>query len=203
VPTLVIAALLVLAFVPSAFGASQRSFKETFGSVAQPNFGSVRALSVDRETGDILVADKSTETLSRFHADGAPAPFAALGTNVISETPAGHIQITPFFPIQIAVDETGGPTDGDIYLTQSNLVDVFGASGLYLGQLTKAGSREFAGTVDGVTVGPEGAVYVNNGSVISKFLPSASPVVNADLVANFEMTHGTHGVELRNLAAGR
>jgi hypothetical protein len=39
---LVIAALLALVFVPSAFALSQRPFKEAFGSTAQPTFTNPR-----------------------------------------------------------------------------------------------------------------------------------------------------------------
>ena len=61
-------ALLALVFVPSAFAASQRPFKETFGSAAQPSFGRIPAIAVEQGSGDVLVADSEAGTVSRFHA---------------------------------------------------------------------------------------------------------------------------------------
>jgi Tol biopolymer transport system component len=204
-----------LALAPRASALSlQRPFKETFGSAAQPIFGDLTAIAVERRTGDVLVADEFTDTLSRFHADGTPAPFTALGTNVIDgaeangepcpeepascdETPQGGIEVQRTEEMQIAVDESGGPTDGDIYLTQpqievngerTGLVDIFAADGHYLGQLTQAGQRTLPiGEVKGVAVDSSGAVYLVDGErSVSKFVPRANPATNDDFTATFE-----------------
>jgi hypothetical protein len=194
---------------PSATTLSQRPFKETFGSAAQPSLEHATWVAVDKGAGDVLVADKSTDTLSRFHADGTPAPFTALGTNVIDgkeangkpcaeeptscdQTPQNGIEIGNPESGGIAIDESEGPTDGDIYVAQpsSKLVDIFAADGSYLGQLNEDGLREFGGEVEGVAVDASGAVYVSSGSTISKFVPTANPVVNTDLKADFELPGG-------------
>jgi Tol biopolymer transport system component len=221
----VIAALLALVFVSSAGALTQRPFKETFGSAAQPSFEWSRSVAIDKGSGDVLVGDSGTiasgflATLSRFHADGTPAPFAALGTNVIdgmeangkpcAEEPASCDQ-TPQNKVefgeqssQLAIDESGGPTDGDIYLSQpaSQLVDIFSADGEYLGQLTKAGLNNFPGGVDGVAVDETGAVYVSAGG-ISKFVPSANPPVNTDLVSVFPLAEGDTATNVLAIGAG-
>ena len=204
-------ALLALVFVPSASALTQRPFKETFGSAAQPSFEWTTAMGVEKDSGNILVGERATG-LMRYHADGTPAPFATLGTNVIdgkeangrpcAEEPASCDQ-TPQNGIkvdstndQIAIDESGGPNDGNIYLAQpqSNLVDIFSAGGKYLGQLTKAGLNNFPGGVSGVAIDETGAIYVSGGRSINKFVPSANPPVNTDFAEVFTLSDSLAGV---------
>jgi len=214
-----IVALLALIFVPSASALTQRPFKETFGSAEQPSFGWVSTMAVEKDSGNVIVGERfgspttgSVPALIRYHADGTPAPFAALGTNFIdgreangkpcAEEPASCDQ-TPQNELdlgnvtsQIAIDESGGPTDGNIYLSQSgtlgqpatSFVDIFSAGGEYLGQLAKAGVANFDGQVTGVAVDETGAVYVSAGEVIYKYAPSGDLPVNTDLTDTFELS---------------
>jgi hypothetical protein len=181
-------------FLLSATTASAAfKFKGTFGSAAQPSFEAPAALAVDLASGDLLVVDVEAKTLSRFNPDGSPDEFTALSTNVIdgSETPEGEFTFDSNpRDVQVAVDNSGGPTDGDIYVTQraTQLVDIFDEDGSYLGQLTASSEGAFEIPV-GVTVDPAGAVYVsefNTGSgKIHKYVPAANPPVNGDNTANF------------------
>jgi hypothetical protein len=219
-------ALVVLAFVGSKADAKQTHlFKGSFGSVAQPTFQWANGLAVDKATGDLLVIDTEAKTVLRFKADGTPDNFPALGTNVIDAKGGGKCATVPadcdqtpqngfsFTPIageqQVAIDNSGTATDGNIYVTQGqqaagNLVDIFAADGEYLGQLTAAGATKF-GTVGfplspcGVAVDDTGNVYLGGGydSKIYKFDPAANPPVNADIAATFPTTE-----PVCNLAAG-
>jgi hypothetical protein len=152
----------------------------------------------------------------RFHADGTPAPFAALGTNRIDgegsgtcaypptpspacdKTPLGNISVLGS-SLQIAVDESSGPTGGDIYITQKefspnafNGVVIFSTDGKYLGSLT-AGKGGTATAVGGVGVDATGAVYISgkwgtgNAAIagVSKYVPSSNPPRNFDSIATF------------------
>jgi len=205
-----LAALLALVFVPSASALTQRPFKEAFGSAAQPSFEWASTVAVEKDSGNVLVGDRFVKELKRYHADGTPAPFAALGTNVIDgkeangkpcaeepascdQTPQNELDLN-FESSQIAIDESGGPTDGNIYLAQpeDNLVDIFSAGGEFLGQLTKAGLTNFPGGVSGVAVDETGAVYVSAGAIV-KFVPSANPPVNTDLAITFVLSRGLAG----------
>lgn len=207
--------LLVACLSPaSALAVEGHVFKETFGSAAQPTFAEAAGLTVDSSTGDLLVADESADTISRYHSDGTPASFAALGTNVIDgkagpdETPQKDLHISGWLTTQIAIDNSGGPTDGDIYITdfdKSRVVNIFAPDGHYLGQLSEAklgpkaegAFAPFGGPIEGGHTGPAGVavdsagvVYVSDykGQVIGevhKFVPSGTQVVNADNVANF------------------
>lgn len=187
---LVLSAVLLLG--PSAASAaSTHFFKEVFGGVAQPSFAIPEGLAVDQSTGDVLVIDDGVGTISRYNPDGTSADFSALAGNVIDgrgsgdETPQDGLVFSGPSIGQVAVDNSGGATDGDIYVTQGQAVDVFGSDGKYLGQLTGSSEGLF-GYACGVGVDASGTVYVGdyNGSV-HKFVPSTNPPVDADNVANF------------------
>ncbi len=186
-------ALIGLLLASPASAAKVRLFEETFGSAAQPSFSIAEGLAVDPASGDLLVIDAGTSTLSRFNPDGTPANFSALGTNTIDgigpgdETPQGGLGFGGPSEVQVAVDDSGTATDGNIYLTQSfaNVLDVFAPSGAYLGQLSAAGATPF-GFLCGVAVGPGGALYVGDYSNgVHKFAPSANPPLATDHTATF------------------
>jgi hypothetical protein len=170
-----VATSLVSAMPGYASAAAIRPAKGTFGSAAQPAFAEPAAMAVDRSTGDLLVIDARAGTVSRYHSDGTPADFSALGINVIDgagpgdETPQGRFVFAAATEVQVAVDDSGGVTDGDIYVTDAfnGVVDVFESTGSYLGQLS-------AGYPCGVAVGPGGDVYVGDfNGFVRKFVPSA------------------------------
>ncbi len=189
---------LVLAFAaPQASALKFHAFKEVFGSAAQPSF-EARAIAIDQSTGDVLVMDKTdeTSTVKRFNADGTPDNFSALGTNVIDgqggpdTTPQNGLEFGGVSESQIAVDNSGTTTDGNIYVTQGfpNLINVFSSTGAYLGQLTAAGATDFSESC-GVAVDSAGAVYVGDSSAgIHKFVPAANPPLNADHTSTFTTT---------------
>ncbi|HET6571908.1 MAG TPA: hypothetical protein VFG58_10530, partial [Solirubrobacterales bacterium] len=187
-----VAALLVV--VGSASASKFHGFKELFGSAAQPTFTTPRAIAVDQSTGDVLVMDAgSPPSIKRYNPDGTAADFSALSSNAIDgqggadETPQAGLSFASASESQIAVDNSGTATDGDIYVTQGfpNLINVFASTGAYLGQLTASSEGSFSEAC-GVAVDPSGAVYVGDYSGgIHKFVPAANPPVNADNSANF------------------
>jgi hypothetical protein len=191
---LLFALLLLACLAPaSALAALSHPSLGAFGSANQPSFGNAEGLAVDQSSGDLLVIDAQAGTVSRYNPDGTPADFSALGTNAIDgkggadETPQAGLSFSGAKEVQVAVDNSGGATDGDIYLTQSGalLIDIFGEDGSYLGQLTAAGLTPF-GEACGVGVDSAGAVYVGDyNGVVHKFVPSANPPVNSDSTANF------------------
>ncbi len=197
---LAFAAALLASF---AFGASPAAasrvhlFKETLGSVSHSALVEGRGAAIDQSTGDFLVLDAGVPpSIKRFKPDGTPDDFSALGTNAIDgkegpdATPQNDLDFALPGESQIAVDNSGGLTDGDIYVTQSfpNLVDVFSKTGAYLGQLSRAGSSSFSEAC-GVAVDSSGAVYVGDDTGgIDKFVPSANPPLNSDNTASFHTT---------------
>jgi hypothetical protein len=207
-PLSVFAAILAaMALIAASAGATKTHlFKEVFGSAAQPSFGLPQGIAVDQPTGDVLILEsRGTPSIKRYHADGTPANFPALGTNVIDgtgagdETPQNGLVFGPGYESQIAVDNSGGATDGDIYVTQRspNVINIFASTGAYLGQLSAAGVTGFSQAC-GVAVDSSGAVYVGDSSAgIHKFVAAANPPVNADNTATF-----TTATEPCALAAG-
>jgi hypothetical protein len=209
-------ALLTLALIAAPASASKTRFlQETFGSAEQPSFGKVAAMAVDPASGDLLVVDSEADTLSRYHEDGTPSAFSALGTHVIDgangpgdkacaeepascdETPQHGLDFVNFTDEeQVAIDDSGGVTDGNIYVTQSDpvpAVDIFAADGSYLGQLTHSGPTPFSNRICGVAVDEAGTVYVVDpppGTRLSKFAPSANPPVNSDLAGKLIFVTG-------------
>ena len=212
------AALLVLLLVPALASAAppEHPFLEIFGSASQPAFGAGNAngMAVDQSTGDLLVIDSGTGTLSRWNPDGTadnfsctPDPNCTVSGNEIT-----GLSFSSAVEVQVAVDNSGGATDGNIYVAggaSSNLVDIFGKDGTHLGQLTKykegpnppSGPLTGFGYACGVAVDPSGNVYVGDaeGGVnpgVHKYHPSGSVPANGDNTLNFS------AVEPCTLAAG-
>lgn len=138
------AALLLLALgCASASAAQTHVFIETFGSAAEPTFSGASSAVVDQASGDILVIESASDRISRYHSDGTPSNFSALGSNFIDgagpgadETPQGALGFDNFANLfsEVAVDnscalhnpplsgpacEAFDPAAGDIYVTQN------------------------------------------------------------------------------------
>ncbi|HEU4906971.1 MAG TPA: hypothetical protein VFT19_12770 [Solirubrobacterales bacterium] len=197
------AAVAVLALVVgSASGATTRFLVEVFGSSAQPTFPGDRGMAVDQASGELYVLESSADEIRRYNSDGTPSNFGALGSNAIDgegaedETPEGSLD----FPSsrtesQIAIDESGGETDGNIYVTERgrDQVSIFSSEGVYLGELNAFETGSFNEPL-GVAVDPSGNVYVGDFSsadLVHKYEPAANPPVNADNVASFATLAGT------------
>ena len=193
----ILTALVVV--VAPASATKTHLLKETFGSAAQPTFTTPRGIAIDQSSGDVLVMDAgSPASIKRYNPDGTADNFSALGANVIDGqggadlTPQNGLGFSSSGESQIAVDNSGGATDGNIYVTQSfpSLINIFSNAGAYLGQLTAAGATNFSEAC-GVTVDSAGVVYVGDfGAGIEKFVPAANPPVNADHTATFTTTAG-------------
>jgi hypothetical protein len=200
--------VIVVAFtllISSGAGAAtpERFLKETFGGAAQPSFANAQGLAIDDSDGDVLVMDQAAGSISRFKPNGEPAAFESLGTNVISEA-GGHSLAFGFeTEAQIAVDNSGTATDGNIYVTDwsdpaAHVIDIFDRAGKYLGDLSEAGGTPF-NKACGVTVDPTGAVYVGDFSGgIAKYIPTSQNPTDAD----FDSSFAPAAAETCQLAAG-
>lgn len=190
--TLLAAAVLAVATSQSS-AAPVFGLKEIFGGSAKPTFANATSLAVDQSTGDLLVVDQGAGTVSRYKSDGEPHDFSALGTNVISATPDGPLSFGVAEETQIAVDNSGTATAGDIYVTPTapNVIDIFAStgasSGEFLGQLTEGGSGPFVEAC-GVASDDAGDVYVGDFKQkegILKFVPTGNPPSNSDFSSAF------------------
>jgi hypothetical protein len=216
-PIFAAALLMAMVLVPASASARQTHLQlGNLGSAAEPVFPNAGAssLAVEQSTGDLVVIDSKAATVSRYHSDGTPHNFSALGTNVIDAKGGGKCATVPadcdqtpqnqfvfgVFPgeEQIAIDESAGATAGNIYVTQGaqaagNLIDVFASTGKYLGQITAAGTAAFGSLASfpfspcGVAVDGSGNLFVGAGydNKIYKFVPTANPPLNSDHTATF------------------
>lgn len=212
-----LAVLAVACLAPAQASAGGHNFLGTFceptgigTAPCSPNFSVPAGMAVDQSSGDVLVIDVANQTVSRFKPNGEPDPFSALGTNVIDgkgtqpctppsvecdATPQGEILKNIGEPngvkeLQVAIDESGDATDGDIYVTDpgNHVLDVFAPSGTYLGQLTEfkegplaEGASKPLGEPCGVAVDDTGDVYVGDFSsedLIHKYSPAGANVAN-------------------------
>ncbi len=196
-------AISALALLMPAGASAQQAhlFQEEIG----PSFSGLSAIAIDQANGDILATSSGSNAITRLHSDGTPAPFSALGTNILDakggsecptvptdcdRTPQNGFHFGTFRnEPQIAVDNSGTVTDGDIYVPDASghLLNVFARSGKYLGQVTGAGATPLP-FVSGVAVDPSGNLYLSSvsGGKIFKYHPSANPPLNADAVATIE-----------------
>lgn len=149
-------------------------------------------------------------TITRYNADGTPAPFSALGSNQIDgrggadkvEPGAEGLRFGVPRRAQVAVDESGGATNGDIYVSQNfdHAVDIFGPSGAFLGRVsefeegpTGSGPLKAMAEPCGAAVDSAANLYVGEISeedLIHKYHPAANPVASTDTVANFNSLLG-------------
>jgi hypothetical protein len=201
--------LCLLVFAPAAKAAVTHPFVSSFGpdGTSGTTFSDPRSIAVDQGSGDLYVFDFGAGNIQRFDSSGSPLAFSALGSpagssNVINGSGDGisDADATPqnffsaSFASQVAVDSSGTATDGNIYFTDTSnqVVDVFAASGAYLGQLD--GSTTPQGTwADsfaspcGVATDPSGNLYVATISgTIDRYAPSGSPVTDPDYDAQID-----------------
>ena len=167
-------------------------FQGIFSELPQP----LLACTPDTGAGSCEVKRKQTGSprgIKRYHPDGSPDPFGALGTNMIDgksgpdETPApSGLTFKIARESQLAIDESGSPTNGDIYLTEPGVphrVSVFSEEGVFLGPpLGSAKAEPFQEQVCGAGVDASGHLYVtdSNKGKVYPFAPLANPVSKED-----------------------
>lgn len=183
-----------LALAGPAAADSVHPFVGSFGS-----FGFPQSVAVDESTGDVYVLDASSNTVLKFDASGNPSSFSALGTNVLDGAGGGNCPGTPADcdqtpqnglafdgndASQVAVDNSSGPAQHDIYVTNSfnGVVSVFDQTGTYVGQIDgTAATPQSGGEVCGVAVSPSGDVYVSSvAGHVDRYTPAdANPAHDA------------------------
>ncbi|HEV7493184.1 NHL repeat-containing protein [Baekduia sp.] len=181
--TLVVLSLMaMLVLVSQATAETGRQQTATFGSFTGR---SPQALTVDQATGDVYALDADAGALMRFTATGAPDDFTAgpgAGTNRITGLPLLSID---YRLAGVAVDNSGGPADGDVYVADgAGAIQVFARSGAALTTLHGSGTTAGSfGLACGVAVDQaNGDVYVGDYSDqrLWRYSPSTSTVAESD-----------------------
>ena len=190
--------ILVLALSSSALAGTLHPFVSSFEAGSNP-----QALTVDQATGDVLVVDVGAGAVLKFDAAGNPVSFSALGSNVLDGasgadlTPHGQFAFDSPSAAQVAVDNSGGPAAGYIYVVNlSNTIDVFDSTGTYVGEIDgSAASPQSGGELCGVAVDPSGNVYAGyHRGHIDKYVPTDANPVDDTFAGQFESVGGVCNV---------
>jgi hypothetical protein len=167
--------LLMAWGAPAQAALTYPSSGESFGQegTGAGAFRQVIGVATRPSAGEVFVYDGEQAGQGRvykFDASGNPVDFSGLGKNYI-EGVGGTFGSEG----EIAVDDSSGSDAGDIYVANNNVVKIYAASGLPLGELT-------GGEFCGVAVDPSGAVYVGDYTHLSvrKYTPSVNPVTDFD-----------------------
>jgi hypothetical protein len=126
------------------------------------------SVAVDHTTGDLYIADIGAGVVDKFD------PSTSTLTTFATGTPGGSFAA----PFGIAVDNSSGPSAGDVYLSESgsSVVDKFDSSGTFLSQLTGTPGGAFGSLRRLAVDSSTGDLYVaDNGSgVVDQFGASGS-----------------------------
>lgn len=149
---------VALAVSASALAAAKPKFVESFAAKAG---GSVQRLAVNEETGELFVLDPLEDSIDRYSSSGAP-----LGQIKGSETQAKSFGLSQEESDDVAVDNSGGPTRGYVYVSSQS-----GPKAVYAFKPENGGYKEIweresapgAEFTLGVTVDPAGHPWVSSG----------------------------------------
>jgi hypothetical protein len=172
---------LVAALALTAAPASAEVVHPFVGSFEVASGSFPEAVAVSQSTGDVFVYDAAAGgSIDKFGATGAPEDFSALSGNSIAGVGGGSVG-----RVELAVS-SAGPAAGDVYLANGSDVQVFGASGVKLGELDEAPAAGAPwGEPCGVAVDPAGNVYVGlYPESVDEYSPSGSVVTNGDYKAS-------------------
>ncbi|HEV7495822.1 hypothetical protein [Baekduia sp.] len=180
--TLTAVALLVFG-VASASAVQTHAFSSSFGSSGSGagQLSAPSAVAANVTTGDIYVADTANFRVAQFSSSGAF--LRAWGWGVADGLPSfetctlacqaglpgsGAGQFTT--PAFIAVDNSGGASDGDVYVgdTGSNLIQKFSASGSLVAAWGAGGQLDGSTATDG-PFGPLAGIAVDNAGTLDVF----------------------------------
>lgn len=161
------------------------------------------AVTVDQSNGDVYVAETGAKQVARFKQNGTPDAFTegpGAGTNKFGANVLGSSES------ELAVDNSGGPFNGDLYVTNYPKISVYSPTGAELGALTGSGTNSGSfGDACGVAIEQStGAVYVGDYSgYIWRYLPTGSaPISDADYTVTGLHTTGMNPCQVAADSAG-
>jgi DNA-binding beta-propeller fold protein YncE len=161
----------------SALAYSQRThvFASSFGSAGEA-LGQLKepgSVAVSESTGDVYVADRGNDRIDQFGREGKAIAVWGIGVSdgeqefqvCTSACKAGTGKGHGVAPGAIAVDNSAGPSKGDVYAVidprpKHVLLLKLGAGGEKLGVLRQEGGAPWEGGLDGVAVDGSGTVWV-------------------------------------------
>lgn len=162
----------------SALGFSQRThtFASSFGTPGEAlgQLNDPGSVAVSESSGDVYVADRGNKRIDQFGPEGKPIAVWGFGVSDGEQTfevctsacKAGTGNGHGVAPGAIAVDNSAGPSRGDVYAVidprpKHALLRKFSPSGVELGTLRQEGTAlTWEGGLDGVAVDGSGNVWV-------------------------------------------
>jgi hypothetical protein len=172
-----IASLLAFAATPAS-ASLLRNHEASFGSFTNED---PQALTVDQSNGDVYAVDTTADKVLRFDSSGLPHNFSA-GPNAGTNSLTGFSFESFSSLIELAVDNSGGPSEGNLYVT-NHQVKIFASSGEPLGTLTGTGTPGGSfGEICGVAVDQaNGDVYLADFlGKVWRYSPSGATVAESD-----------------------
>lgn len=114
-----------------------------------------RAIASD-SAGNIYVGESNGGRIEKFDSAGNAVAFSGSaryieGNRIVGYTEANFPDFPPYLQMGIAVDNSGGPNDGNIYFTpqvENSTTYVYAPTGIYLGQLGPGGGFRCSGAVN-------------------------------------------------------
>src|SRR5215213_8880326 len=177
------AAIMVAAFLAisagPAFGAYSHSTVEKRFEVGQCE--RIRDVAVVESSKTVYVAcDRGFfnggTVIEKYDYDGNKVNFSAkkpyITGNTIFEDPGAEQKVLRQRSGRIAVDSSGGPNDGLIYVCGDVNIDIFNPAGEFIGIIKQKTEGGAGNSFNDVAVGPDGYVYVTSqvpGGRISKY----------------------------------
>lgn len=149
--------------------------KATFGSSGSGDgqLSGNTGLAINQTSGDVYVADTANHRIEEFDANGNfmstfgwgvkdGKPEAQTCTNGCQAGIAGSGVGQLATPTFIAVDNSGGPSNGDVYVadTTTNTVTKYDANGNYISTNDGTGSGSAFGPLAGIAVSAKGDLWV-------------------------------------------
>jgi hypothetical protein len=169
------------------------------GGEGAGQFINASGITIEQQSGDAVLADSSNNRVEEFTGEGVFVRTWGWGVRdgkgefEICEAPgpcragipgSGAGQFANGGASGVAIDNSAGPTQGDIYVvdTENHRVDRFGREGEFILSFGEAGPGpgQFEGLgVNPISVGPTGTVYVANPNRVQKF--SAAGVLEGEI----------------------
>lgn len=188
-----LAGTLALSSAP-AVASEELILRKSFSASENVPFENAQSVAIEQSTGDVYVLDITSEhDIYKFDSSGNPVNFSGLGGNVIKGVQSVHQYSSE--ESEIAVDNSAGPTKGDIYVADGGEVDVYGPDGKPLevggkpielnSEVTTVKPGAPWGEPCGVAVDSAGDVYVGlyeggTGARVNEYTPTGGEVSNAD-----------------------
>lgn len=171
--------LLVLVVLTAALAAAPANAAETHvfeASVGKGELTNPGSLAINQETGDLYVVDRGTGNVLRYGPDGAPLAFSATGTNSVGPFGFKDVFASDGSGSSIAVDSSGGPNAGRLYVASEGLLKIYDSAG----EAVSGEPIQYFGNACGVAVDDNGYLYIAGafGSV-TVFNPSGELVLEA------------------------